>query len=371
MYLSLTDEQRFLIEAADDALSRHETLPAARAVLDGEPAPSLWGLATEAGWTGLLVGEDADGAGLSAYEAMLVLDCCGRRLADARLLGHLPAAALLEAGDGDPDLRGSLARGELRAALVDAATGERSAPPQIVGGDVSGAVRAVIDADGADVLVVAAVDADGAAVAAVVDAAAPGVQITPRPGYDATRALADVSFEMAASTPLTLAPERVRDGADLQRALLAAECVGAADACLTMARDHAVDRYAFGRPIGSYQAIKHKLVEMLRRIEGGRSLLVHAGRTWDHDRGAFALAASSARVIAGDALDYAAPENIFIHGGVGATWEHDSSLYYRRAELSRRLAGGAEAAAETVADQLFDDVSERVLSSMPPAIAMS
>jgi alkylation response protein AidB-like acyl-CoA dehydrogenase len=145
----------------------------------------------------------------------------------------------------------------------------------------------------------------------------------------------------------------VRDGADLQRALLAAECVGAADACLTMARDHAVDRFAFGRPIGSYQAIKHKLVEMLRRIEGGRSLLVNAGRAWDNDRAAFALAASSARVVAGDALDYAAPENIFIHGGVGATWEHDCSVYYRRAELSRRLAGGAEAAAETVAEQLF------------------
>jgi alkylation response protein AidB-like acyl-CoA dehydrogenase len=120
-----------------------------------------------------------------------------------------------------------------------------------------------------------------------------------------------------------------------------------------MARDYAIDRHAFGRAIGSYQAIKHKLVEMMRRIENGRSLLVDAGRAWALDRDEFAVAACAARVVATDALDYAAPESIFIHGGIGATWEHDAQLYYRRAEVSRRLAGGAEAAAEVVAAELL------------------
>jgi alkylation response protein AidB-like acyl-CoA dehydrogenase len=344
MYLALTDEQQFLIEAASDALSRHDTLNAAREALDGVAYPSLWGVACEAGWTGLLVGEDAAGAGLSAYEALLVLEACGRRLADARLLGHLPATALLEEAGFDVQVRASLASGERRAALI-------SGPgPHL-------------DADGADVLVV--VDDDGTAF--VVDATAPGVTITPHAAYDATRALADVSLDGLVGERLEIAPERVRDGADLQRALLAAESVGAADACLAMAREHAIDRQAFGRAIGSYQAIKHKLVEMLRRVEGGRSLLVHAGRTWQHDRAAFALAASSARVVAGEALDYAAPENIFIHGGVGATWEHDCSVYYRRAELSRRLAGGADAAAETVAEQLFAGAPTDVMSALDAA----
>jgi alkylation response protein AidB-like acyl-CoA dehydrogenase len=152
---------------------------------------------------------------------------------------------------------------------------------------------------------------------------------------------------------LDLEPDRIRDGRDLQRALIAADSVGAAGACLRMATEYAIDRHAFGRAIGSYQAIKHKLVEMMRKQEHGRSLLVFAGRSWEQDRPEFALAANAARVVAADALDYCAPENIFIHGGVGATWEHDAQLYYRRAELSRRLAGGAEAAADDVAQALF------------------
>jgi alkylation response protein AidB-like acyl-CoA dehydrogenase len=358
VYLALTDEQRFLIEAADGALARHDTLAAARAALDGEPCPSLWSLATEAGWTGLLTGEDADGAELTPYDAMLVLESCGRRLADARLLGHLSAVVLVEQGGADDDLRGALARGERRAALVDACVGERSAPLSVRvvanGAILSGAVRAVIDADGADVLVaVGTSDQDRAPVATVIDADAPGVTVTAIGGYDATRALADVVFDNALATALDVAPERVRNGADLQRVLLAAESVGAADACLTMSRDYAVDRMAFGRPIGSYQAIKHKLVEMLRRTEGARSMVVEAGREWDRDRDGFALAANGARVVACEALDYTAPQTIFVHGGVGATWEHDASLYYRRAELSRRLAGGAEAAADAVAEALF------------------
>jgi alkylation response protein AidB-like acyl-CoA dehydrogenase len=162
-----------------------------------------------------------------------------------------------------------------------------------------------------------------------------------------------VSLDAAEAIALDIPPELVGHGRALQRALLAAEAVGAAGACLRMARDYAVDRQAFGRAIGSFQAIKHKLVEMLRRIEGARSLLAYAGRQWERDPPGFGLAANAARVIAVDALDYAAPENIFIHGGIGATWEHDAQLYYRRAEVSRRLAGGAEAAADAVAGELF------------------
>lgn len=352
MYLALTDEQAFLQEAAAEALGRHTTLEQARAALDGAPLPDLFAVAAGAGWPGLLTAEEADGVGLGAYEALLVLEACGRHLADARLLGHLPAAALLELAGADVALRGAVARGERRAALVDAELGERGsvlvlerdgdgAPPS-----VSGVVRGVLDAPGADVLVV--VDGD---VVLVVDADAAGVTVTARDAYDATRALADVRLDGVTGTVLAVPAERVHDGRDLQRALLAAEAVGAAQACLDMARAYAVDRVAFGRPIGSYQAIKHKLVEMLRRIEGARSLLVAAGEAWGGER--FAVLANAARVTATDALDHAAPENIFIHGGVGATWEHDAQLFYRRAELGRRLAGGADAAAQVVADGLL------------------
>jgi len=360
MYLALTDEQSFLQEAAADALSRLPTVEQARAALDGEPVPSRWPLAIEAGWTGLLTAEDADGVGLGAYDALLVLEVCGRALADAHLLGHLPATALLEAAGADAALRGALARGERRAAIVDGALGERGHVVRATtDGDavlLDGVVRGVLDAVAADVLVVVAQDAEGEPVVAVLDdaAAVAGLTVVAQPGYDGTRALATVTFAGARGAILDVDPARAAVGRDLQRALLAAESVGSADACLTMARDYAVDRVAFGRPIGSYQAIKHKLVEMLRHVENARSLLVAAGEAWAReDREGFALTANAARVAAAGALDYSAPENIFIHGGVGATWEHDCSLYYRRAELSRRLAGGADAAAATVADTLL------------------
>jgi alkylation response protein AidB-like acyl-CoA dehydrogenase len=354
VYLELSDEQSFLFEAAQGVLGREDTLAAARGALDGAPAPMLWELAVGAGWPGLLIAEDADGAELGAYEAMLVLEACGAALADARLLGHLPASALLELADHDVEVRRALATGERRATLVDGALGDGGAlAARVQNGAVvfDGTVRAVLDAPGADVLVVAGSSSDGP-VAGVLDGD-DALSIESQRSYDATRSLATVTLDGAHAQRLDVSPERVADGRDLQRALLAAEAVGAADACLRMARDYAIDRHAFGRSIGSYQAIKHKLVEMLRRIEGARSLLVHAGRVWEHERPTFALAANAARVVASDALDYAAPENIFIHGGVGATWEHDAQLYYRRAELSRRLGGGAETAADDVAAELF------------------
>ncbi|MHB8696053.1 MAG: acyl-CoA dehydrogenase family protein [Solirubrobacteraceae bacterium] len=340
IYLELTDEQQFLREAARGTLARQPTLEAARAALDGAPRMFLWDVAVEAGWPGLLSDEATDGAGLGAYEAMLVLEACGGALADAGLLGHLPAVALLERAGADEQLRRALASGEQRAALVDPSSG------------------VVLDAAGADVLVVlgSGSGSDGEPGGArVVDAG--DASIARQPTYDATRSIATVSIESGAGTALRIQPAQARDAIALQRALLAADSVGAAEGCLKMATEYAIDRQAFGRAIGSYQAIKHKLVEMLRKIENARSLLVEAGRAWDSDPGEFALLANAARTVAVDALDYCAPENIFIHGGVGATWEHDAQLYYRRAELSRRLAGGAEAAANAVAAELLSKLN--------------
>ena len=329
MHLALTDEQGFLLEAATDALGRIDTLAAARAALDGAPRAELWPLARDAGWTGLLTGEEADGAAMGPGDAMLVLERCGARLADAGLVGHLPAVALLEAAGAEVELRRALGAGEQRAAFVDL--------------DLAGPV---LDAPGADVLVVAG----GGAAPRVAQG---GGAVTVVRAYDATRAVGGVDASALGGDPLAVPERALARARALQRALLAAESLGAADACLTMARDYALDRVAFGRQIGSYQAIKHKLVEMLRRNENTRSLVGAAGRSLAEDRPDATLLAAAAQSIATDALDYAATECIFIHGGIGATWEHDASLYYRRAELSRRLLGGADAAALLVADELL------------------
>jgi alkylation response protein AidB-like acyl-CoA dehydrogenase len=350
LHRQLTDEQRLIAEAADNALQRHNTLAQARAALDDPPAADLWTLAVDAGWAGMMSSTPVGGTGLGALEAMLVLEVCGRRLADARLLGHLPAVAVLEAA-GAPDELRVAAAGGARMAIVDAELGRAKMPvvmcrsaEGVVG---HGRVECVLDAPGATTLVVRGVDAAKGPSFAFVAATAPGVEVTAEATYDPTREVGTVSLAGAEMTVLDLEPALASVGRDLQRALIAAESVGAADACLLMARTYAAERVAFGRAIGSYQAIKHKLVEMLRRIEGARSVADAAGRDWPGSE--FLVSANAAFVTATDALTYTAPENIFIHGAVGATWEHDAPLYYRRGEMSRRLGGGVENAAVVVA----------------------
>jgi alkylation response protein AidB-like acyl-CoA dehydrogenase len=369
MNLELSDEQVFLRDAARQALSRTNTIEAARDALDqqvlhegGKDRPDLWPAAVEAGWPGLLVGEERGGAGLDAFDAILVLMEVGRRLAPVPLIGHLPASALLDAAGDEAAER--LASGDARATFVAAqppgdldegwtVEGERSmarqSPPTISrDGTVEGRVPWVVDAPGAQVFVV--VGADGAA--AVVEAG-DGVSVEEEFRYDPTRALGHVTFSGAKGRRLSVSPDEVAKAWFLAQALLAAESVGAAQACLEMAVPYAKERFTFGRAIGSYQAIKHQLVEVVRRNENALSLLYYAG--WAHVSGPdeFPIAASAARSAAGEALDYASRANIAVHGGIGATWEHDAPLFFRRAQLTRRLIGGTAGSTDRVAAELL------------------
>jgi alkylation response protein AidB-like acyl-CoA dehydrogenase len=368
MNLALSDEQEFLREAARGALSRVKTIEAAREALEGGELPDLWPTVVEAGWPGLLIAEDRGGAGLGAFDAMLVAEECGHVLAGAPLLGLLPATALLQAG-GDQSLE-AVAAGEVRPAwlparppgdvvegwTVDARTGKHrpSAPAAVVNGDTvlfTGEVAWVPDAPGADVFVVVGVDEAGAPVVGVVDAA--DATVEPIVRYDGTRTLGHVSLDGAAGRRVAVDADDIARAWYLAQALLAAESVGAVAATLEMAVQYAKERFTFGRAIGSYQAIKHGLTEVLRRLENARSLLYFAGWAYADQPDQFALAASAARSAAGRALDYAARQNITTHGGVGATWEHDAPLFFRRAQLSRRLLGGTADATDRVAEALL------------------
>jgi alkylation response protein AidB-like acyl-CoA dehydrogenase len=365
MDLELSDEQVFLRDAARQALSRTNTVEAARDVLDGGERPELWPAAVEAGWPGLLISEERGGAGLGAFDAMLVLQETGRRLAGVELIGHLPATELLDRGGFDG--LESVAAGETRVCFVPALppgdlddgwtveseTSMSRAPAPTVGedGSVSGEVPWVPDAPGADLLVVIAV-AGGEPVALAVEPGA-GVEVEEVLRYDGTRRLGHVRLSGAAGTRLDVGTAGIERAWHLAQALLAAESVGAAEACLEMAVPYAKERFTFGRPIGSYQAVKHQLVEVLRRVENGRSLLYYAGWAHENDSDEFPIAASAARSAAGEALDYAARANISVHGGIGATWEHDAPLFFRRAQLARRLLGGTSGATDRVAGELL------------------
>jgi alkylation response protein AidB-like acyl-CoA dehydrogenase len=368
MNLALSDEQEFLREAARGALSRVKTIEAAREALEGGTLPDLWPTVVEAGWPGLLIDEDRGGAGLSAFDAMLVAQECGRVLAGVPLLGLLPASALLQAA-GDESLE-AVAAGDVRPAwlparppgdliegwTVDPRSGKHrpAAPRATVDGDsvtFTGEVAWVPDAPGANLLVVIGVDEGGAPIAGVVEASAAQVQAAVR--YDATRSLGHVTLEGAAGRRLDVTDSQLARAWYLAQALLAAESLGAVETALEMAVQYAKERFTFGRAIGSYQAIKHGLTEVLRRQENARSLLYYTGWAFDDQPEQFALAASAARSAAGAALDFAARQNIVTHGGIGATWEHDAPLFFRRAQLCRRLLGGAGDATDRVAGELL------------------
>jgi alkylation response protein AidB-like acyl-CoA dehydrogenase len=321
MNFSLTDEQEALREAAIDALSRVDFVGGAREALDGGPLPDVWSTAREAGWTGLLVPEEFGGAALDPFDGMLVLEQCGRRLTGAGVIGHLGASLIL--AGSDHQLLEQLATGEERAAVVWGVDFE-------------------LDVAGADWLVtreglISARDAE----------------IEPVIRGDATRPLAHVRVPGAADIePL--------ENADFDRAwhvtqaLLAADALGVTERMLEMSVEYAKERYAFGRPIGSYQAIKQQIVEILRHAGTARSLLFYAGYAAEARVDELPLAAGAARFAAEEAADYGTRTCIAVHGGIGATWEHDAHLYWRRAQLSRLLLGGVGGAADRVAEEIIE-----------------
>jgi alkylation response protein AidB-like acyl-CoA dehydrogenase len=368
MNLALSDEQVFLREAARGALSRFKTLETAREALDsGGTPPDLWPTACEAGWPGLLIDEANGGAGLDVFDAMLVAGECGRVLAAIGLLGHLPATAILGDSSGVSEELRSLSSGQRRAAYlpsrppddlgkgwsIDPASGfGRPSSPSLDGETLSARFSFVPDAPGAEVLVGVALQA-GKPVGVMIDASGSGVSIEQVRRYDSTRSLGHVTLTNAPVRVLDAPLESLSGAWHLAQTLIAAESLGSVESALEVSVAYAKERHTFGRAIGSYQAVKHALTEMLRQLENGRSLLYYAGWARHGAPGEFPLAASAARSVAGNALDHAARTMISVHGGIGATWEHDAPLYFRRSQLSRRLLGGTDGATDRVAGELI------------------
>ncbi len=208
-------------------------------------------------------------------------------------------------------------------------------------GTFRGTKLPVPDGDVADFAIVAARAADGTPAGVslyLADLGSGGVTRTPVATVDPTRSHARITFEGAAAEPLGAAGagwplvERLLDRAAV---LVAFEQVGGAQAALEMASDYALGRFAFGRPIGSFQAIKHKLADMYVAVELARSNAYYAAWALSTKAAELPVAAAAARVAASEAFFHAAKENIQTHGGMGFTWEFDCHLYYRRAKLPR------------------------------------
>jgi alkylation response protein AidB-like acyl-CoA dehydrogenase len=310
-------------------------------------APLWKGLATDLGLAGLLVPEERGGAGASAREAAVVLEELGRAVAPVPFLTSSVVAAtvLLAAEPGGPadDLVARVAAGELTAALAlplsTAPAAELAAGTLDEGGRLTGRVRSVAGALEADVLLVPAAGPDGTSVHAVPVGAA---TTTPVPSLDMTRQLADVTFENAAGEQVLAARDgaaAVRRGLETGAALLASEQVGIAQWCLATTVAYLKERRQFGRVVGSFQALKHRLADLYVATESAAAAARYAAVTAAVDDPDRTLAGAVAAAFCGDVAVRAAEEAVQLHGGIGMTWEHPAHLYLKRAKADQIALG--------------------------------
>ena len=304
----------------------------------------LWRtLTAELGAGSLHVPEELGGQGASAREVAVVLEELGRSVAPVPFLGSavLATTALLgcEPTDAVRELLDALGTGRSVGALaVSLALPPGSAFPsgvELKDGKLHGQVRSVADAAAADVLIVPVTGADGPALHAVQVAQ---VTVTPVVSLDLTRPIADISFDGATSTPLPGSAESAVDRALwTAAALLASEQVGVAEWCLTTTVAYRKERHQFGRPVGSFQALKHRLADLFGELALARAAARHAA---DQVGGEEArLAALLANSLCSDVAVHAAEECVQLHGGIGMTWEHPAHLYLKRAKADQIALG--------------------------------
>ena len=349
----LRSESDELMGVLADFLEKRSPEAEVRRLMDsgGAADPAVWSAMADIGLQGLIIGEQYGGGGCGFADLALVLERTGAALLVAPLLSTvLAASALMEADDDS--LRSyylpGLASGQRVGALAlagesgrwDADAIDTLAEPDGDAFRLTGKKYYVPDGQHADTIIVSAKSPAGVGLF-VVDAPAEAVMMTPLKTLDRTRPQADLEF----SSTKARAVSAVGDGAAFFDRLmavagicLAAEQVGGAQRCLDMAVEYAKVRVQFGRPIGSFQAIKHKCADMLVAVESARSAVYWAASVLDDGEDA-ALASTLAQVRCSTAYPEVAGENIQIHGGIGFTWEHPAHLYLKRAKTSEVLFG--------------------------------
>jgi alkylation response protein AidB-like acyl-CoA dehydrogenase len=302
-------------------------------------------LAADLGMAGLLVPEQLGGAGASAREAAVVMEEIGRAVAPVPFLSSavLATIALLEAGDTET-VKG-LAAGSLTAALVlplSTASDDAVAGVSATGDGLTGRVTSVAGASEADVLVVPVAGPDGLELHTI-SRDATGVAVSPVLALDMTRPLATVEFSSAASSRVGTAPAdpAVRAALETGAALLASEQLGVAQWCFDTTLGYVKQRKQFGRAIGSYQAIKHRLADLWIEVNSAAAAARYAAGTCASRDDDAAIAAAVAQAYCSGVAVHAAEECVQLHGGIGMTWEYPAHLYLKRAKSDQLALGTA------------------------------
>lgn len=353
MNFELSDDSLLLRDHARDFLRDNCASRVVRNVLVGrEPyAKSLWREMADMGWLGTAIPEVYGGVGLG-YEMLCVLALeIGRVLAPAPFASsiYLAAEAILVAGSETQKHKwlGALSDGsQIGCFALARGLGQPSRSGVGVraeGGVLHGEAWPVADALIGDFAIVVAEDPFGIGLyradldSAAVEREALGT-LDPSKGHARIRFSGVEAERLGETNDQWAMVERVLERAAI---LTAFEQVGGAEACLAMARDFAMGRYAFGRPLAGFQAIKHKLADVYVEVEIARANAYYGAWALTEDAAELPLAAAAARAAAIEAFRLAAKENIQTHGGAGFTWEFDCHLYYRRAQTLASTLGGA------------------------------
>ncbi len=343
--------RRFLQDRSDEATVRRLMVTA-----EGFDRATWAQVAEQLGLTALIVPEQFGGSGLGPVELAITLEEMGRFLFCAPYLSTAALAVtfLREAANDatKQELLPAIAQGKkiVTVALAEAPGIWEPGEVRMKGREargrwtLTGEKTAVIDGHTADELLVVARTAQGLSLFRVL-ANADGLERDPVPTLDLTRKLARVRFRKTPAEPIAVAADVQPQ---LERAFLlglvavAAEQVGGAQQCLDLSTQHAKTRWQFGRPIGSFQAVKHRCADMLVTVEFAKSAAYHAAfRAQEGDEAELPAAARMAKAYCSDAFFRVANDTIQVHGGMGFTWEHPAHLYFKRAKSSALLFGDA------------------------------
>lgn len=358
------DELRDAVREFLTATSSSETVRTLMASDTGFDEACWRQLAGELGLTGIAVPEAWGGAGAGMAELAVVFEEMGAALLCSPFFATVALAtgAILNSGDRSAMEKfvPGLADGSSTATLVLNGWLGPWQPEQVTlraqrdgnGYRISGPAPMALDGHTADI-VLAAADTDAGITLLAVRGEAAGLRRTPLAALDRTRKVARLEFAGVEAELIGTAGEAAEFLArtsDAATVALAAEQVGAAQRCLETAVDYAKNRIQFGRPIGSFQAIKHRCADMLVLVEGARSAATHAASVVEVAGGdELPTAASVAKMVCSEAFWQVALDNMRIHGGIGFTWEHDAHLYVRRAKAGQLMFGSPDYHAQRLA----------------------
>jgi alkylation response protein AidB-like acyl-CoA dehydrogenase len=360
-----SDDQKFLKDEARKFLEARSPTSAVRVVLNDDAVSydkALWKAVAEQGWLGAAIPEEHGGLGLGHVELCAIAEELGRSLAPIPFAStvYFVAEAIMLAGNDEQKsyLLPKIAAGEIIGCYATSegpgAVDGGSLNCTVSGGKLNGVKIPVTDGDIADVALVLASEG-GRPGLFLVDLNDASVTRETLKSLDPTRSVAKLTFKDAPVKAVGAAGEGwtiTEQVFDRAAVLLAFEQVGGAGKCLEMAKEYALERYAFGRVIGSYQAIKHKLADMYVKNEVARSNAYYGAWALNTNAAELPAAASAARIAASEAYWFASKENIQTHGGMGFTWEVDCHLYYRRSRQLALVAGGPKVWKERLVSQL-------------------